>query len=117
MPSYEELKDEGDTALAIGELEQAVDYYRQATVSNPAYFDAWHALSMALLKLQRFPEAIEAGKKATEIDPNNQFGWTSLSLAYVRNNMIPEAEAAGAKAKIISWGGKVKIENSEKKPE
>jgi tetratricopeptide (TPR) repeat protein len=113
MASHEELKDDGDAALAIGELDQAVDCYRRATEIASDYFDAWHALGMALMKLQRYPEAIEAGKRATEIDPNNQFGWTSLSLAYVRNNMVPEAEAAGAKAKIISWGGKVKIENPD----
>jgi tetratricopeptide (TPR) repeat protein len=117
MASHEELKDDGDSALAIGELEEAVNCYRKAAQAAPDYFDAWHALSMALLKMQRYPEAIEAAKKATEIDPNNQFGWTSLSLAYVRNNMVPEAEAAGAKAKIISWGGKVKIENPENKAE
>ena len=114
MATHEEFKDDGDAALAIGELEEAVNCYRKATEMAPDYFDAWHALSMAFLKLQRFPEAIEAGKKATEIDPNNQFGWTSLSLAYVRNHMIPEAEAAGAKAKIISWGGKVKVDGSDK---
>ncbi len=113
MPSPEELKDEGDGALAVGELEEAANLYRQATEASPHYFDAWHALTMALLKMGKYSEAIEAGKKATQVDPNNQFGWTSLSLAYVRNHMIPEAEAAGAKAKIISWGGKVKIEKTD----
>jgi tetratricopeptide (TPR) repeat protein len=110
MPSYEEYKDQGDGALAIGELQEAVRLYRAAVTENPDYFDGWHALGMALMKLGDYPAAIEAGKKATEIDPNNQFGWTSLSLAYVRNNQISEAEAAGGKAKIISWGGKVKID-------
>lgn len=103
----EELKDEGDTCLAVGELEEAVDFYRQATEAQPDYFDAWHALCMALVKLERNVEAVEAGKRATEIDPNNQFGWTSLSLAFGRNEQIEEAEAAGAKARVISWGGKV----------
>jgi len=110
MPTYEDYKDDGDGALAIGELEEAVACYTKAVEAKPDFFDGWHALGMALMKMGKYPEAIEAGLKATEIDPNNQFGWTSLSLAYVRNNQIPEAESAGGKAKIISWGGKVKID-------
>ncbi|PYJ70262.1 MAG: hypothetical protein DME75_09560 [Verrucomicrobia bacterium] len=73
----------------------------------PDFFDGWHALGMALMKLGRFPEAIEAGKKAVELRPNDQIGWTSLSLFYNRAGNIKEAEAAGAKAKILSWGGKI----------
>ena len=74
---------------------------------DPAFFDGWHALGMALMKLGRFPEAIEAGKRDCELRPNDQIGWTSLSLFYNRNGDIKEAEAAGTKAKILSWGGKI----------
>jgi len=110
---YEIHKDDGDMALAIGELDEAVDCYRKSVEAKPDYFDGWHALSMALIKTDRFEEAVEAAKKATELEPNNQFGWTSLSLAYVRLDKIAEAEAAGAKAKVISWGGKVKTDNAD----
>ena len=97
--------DAGD--LAIGELESAVEKYRRCVEIDPEFFDGWHALGMALMKLGRFPEAIKAGKRATQLRPNDQIGWTSLSLFYNRNGDIKEAEAAGTKAKIISWGGKV----------
>jgi len=70
------------------------------------FFDGWHALGMALMKIGPFPEAIEAGKRATKLRPNNQIGWTTLSLFYNRNGDIEEAEAAGTKAKILG-GGKV----------
>jgi len=73
----------------------------------PDFFDGWHALGMALMKLGRFPEAIEAGTRAVALRPNDQIGWTSLSLFYNRAGHIKEAEAAGAKAKILSWGGKI----------
>ena len=66
---------------------------------------------MALYKLDRYVEAIEAGRRAAQIDPNNQFVWSSLSLAYNANKQKAEAEAAGAKARIISWGGKVKLDS------
>ena len=106
----EELFDEGNAHLAMGELEEAVGMYRRCVELDPAYFDGWHALGMALMKLGLFPEAIEAGERAVKLQPNDQLGWSSLSMFYVRNNQIKEAEAAGAKARILSWGGKFKPE-------
>ena len=107
MASLDEIFDDANGDLAIGELESAVEKYRQCVEMDPAFFDGWHALGMALMKIGRFPEAIEAGKKSTELRPNDQIGWTSLSLFYNRNGDIKEAEAAGTKAKILSWGGKI----------
>jgi len=107
MPALDELFDEANGDLAIGELESAVTKYRQCVEQDSSFFDGWHALGMALMKLGRFPEAIEAGIKATNLRPNDQIAWTSLSLFYNRNGNIKEAEAAGTKAKILSWGGKI----------
>lgn len=104
----EELFDDANGDLALGDLEAAVEKYRRCTALDPEFFDAWHALGMALMKLGRYPEAIEAGKRTVEMRPNDQLAWSSLSLCYVRAGMIPEAEAAGAKAKILGWGGKIK---------
>ena len=104
----DELFDDANGDLALGELDAAVEKYRRCTEIDPTFFDGWHALGMALMKLGRFPEAIEAGLKSVELHPNDQLAWSSLSLFYVRNNQIREAEAAGAKAKILSWGGKLK---------
>src|SRR5271156_2422367 len=110
MPTIDELMDEGNAALAIGELEEAVKYFRQVAEQDAQFQDGWHALGMALYKLDRYEEAITAGKRAAEIDPNNQFVWSSLSLAYNANKQKAEAEAAGAKARIISWGGKIRLD-------
>ena len=107
-PEVEELFDDANGDLALGELEAAVEKYRRCTELAPEFFDGWHALGMALMKLGHYPEAIEVGKKTVELQPNDQLAWSSLSLFYVRANLIPEAEAAGAKAKILSWGGKLK---------
>jgi Flp pilus assembly protein TadD len=107
MERRDEIFDEASGDLAIGELGNAVEKYRRCVQIDPEFFDGWHALGMALMKLGRFPEAIEAGKRATELRPNDQIGWTSLSLFYNRNGDIKEAEAAGTKAKILSWGGKI----------
>jgi len=112
MATTDELMDEGNTALAIGELEEAAKYFRQVVDQDPQFQDGWHALSMALYKLDRYEDSIEAGQRAAQIDPNNQFVWSSLSLAYNANKQKAEAEAAGAKARILSWGGKIKPETS-----
>ena len=104
----EEIFDDANGDLALGELGAAVEKYRRCTEIEPEFFDGWHALGMALMKLGRHPEAIVAGLRTVELRPNDQLAWSSLSLFYVRAGMIPEAEAAGAKAKILSWGGKLK---------
>jgi tetratricopeptide (TPR) repeat protein len=116
MPNIDELMDDGNGALAIGVLVVAVKYFRVAVEQDPKFQDGWHALGMALYKLDRYEEAITAGKRAAEIDPNNQFVWSSLSLAYNANKQKEEAEAAGAKARIISWGGKIKLDTGDKAP-
>ena len=107
METLDEIFDDANGDLAVGDLESAVEKYRRCIQLDPDFFDGLHALGMSLMKLGRFPEAIEAGRKAVELRPNDQIGWTSLSLFYNRAGNIKEAEAAGAKAKILSWGGKV----------
>jgi tetratricopeptide (TPR) repeat protein len=113
MPTNDELMDEGHGALAIGELDEAVKYFKQVVEQDPQFQEGWIALCMTLYKLDRYEESIVAGKSAAQIDPNNQFVWSSLSLAYNANKQKLEAEAAGAKARIISWGGKVKLDDEK----
>jgi len=107
MSTAEDCIDEGNGELAMGELEKAAEWYGKATELEPDSFDAWHALTVALIKLNRPAEALAAGEKAINLRPNDQMAYATMSLAYGRNNQIKEAEAMGAKARIISWGGKV----------
>src|SRR6201981_973287 len=103
----DEIFDDANGDLAVGDLDGAEEKYRRCVQMAPDFFDGWHALGMALMKLGRFTEAIEAGKKAVELRPNDQIGWTSLSLFSNRAGKIKEAEAAGTQETILSWGGKV----------
>jgi tetratricopeptide (TPR) repeat protein len=107
-PEIEELFDDANGDLALGELDAAAEKYRRCTELDPEFFDGWHALGMALMKLGRQEEAIAAGLRTVELRPNDQLAWSSLSLFYVRAGLIAEAEAAGAKARILGWGGKIK---------
>ena len=107
-----ELFEDATGDIALGDLDAAVEKYRRCVELDPAYFDAWHALGMALMKSGRYPEAIEAGLKAVDLNPNDQLAWSSLSLFYVRNHQIKEAESAGVKARILSWGGKIRKDDA-----
>ena len=105
--SVQDLFDDANGDLALGELDQAVGKYRRCIELDPEFFDGWHALAMAQMKSGRIAEAIEAGKQSVRLRPNDQLAWSSLSMFFVRNHQIKEAEAAGAKAKVLSWGGKL----------
>jgi len=111
MPeALEEIFDAATGDIALGDLDAAAEKYRRCVEIDPAFFDGWHALGMALMKGGRHAEAVEAGLRAVRLDPQNQLAWSSLSLFHVRNGNIKEAEAAGAKARILSWGGKIKTD-------
>ena len=108
--SVSDIFDDATGDIAIGDLDAAIEKYRRCVEIEPDFFDGWHALGMALMKGGHPTKAIQAGLRAVELRPNDQLAWSSLSLFYVRNHQIAEAEAAGVKARIISWGGKVKLE-------
>ncbi|MCH7228184.1 tetratricopeptide repeat protein [Haloferula sp. A504] len=107
MSERDELFDEANGCLALGDLEEAAALYRRCVAIDPEFFDGWHALGMALLKLDQVKEAIGCGLQATTLRPNDLLAWTSLSQMYVRDGNIPEAEAAKGNARILSLGGKV----------
>src|SRR3954465_12947958 len=106
MESPDEIFDDANGDLATGELESAVAKYRQCVEIDPEFFDGWHALGMALMKIGRFPEAIEAGRRATELRPNDKIPWTSLSLFYTRMGDTREAEAAGTRRRFCPGAGR-----------
>ena len=106
--SVEEIFDDANGDLALGDLDAAVEKYRRCTQLAPEFADGWHALAMALMKLGRHEEAIPAALRNTELRPNDQLAWSSLSICYVKNGQIKEAESAGGKARILGWGGKIR---------
>jgi len=107
MPDLQDLFDDANGHLAIGELDEAIVLYRQCVALDPGFFDGWHALGMALLKTDQIKEAIGCGLQAVTLQPNDLLAWTSLSQMYVRDGNIPEAEAAKGNARILSLGGRV----------
>lgn len=105
--SLDDLFDDANGDLAIGDLEGAVVKYQKCVDLDPEFFDGWHALAMALMKTDRIKEAIGAGLKATTLKPNDLLAWTALSQMYVQDQQIAEAEDAKGKARILSLGGRI----------
>ena len=54
-----------------GDASGAVDHFRLAVQSAPAWTDAWVNLAAELAVLSRFPEARDAVSKALTLDPDN----------------------------------------------
>ncbi len=54
-PEIEALFDDASGDIAIGELDAAVEKYHRCIEAAPDYFDAWHALGMALMKPAAIP--------------------------------------------------------------
>jgi len=94
--------------MADGQLEKAVEAYRESIKIDPTFTEAMHGLARALQDLQRYDEAIEVSKKIAEIDPDDVLAHTSLSVLYQKKGMIPEAEAEGAKARVLGWKQQLK---------
>ncbi len=103
----DDLFDDANGDLAVGDLESAIGKYRRCVEMDPAFFDGWHALGMALMKTGHIKEAIGAGLQATTLRPNDLLAWTALSQMYVQDGQIGEAEDAKGKARILSLGGRV----------
>jgi len=101
------LFDDANGSLAIGEFEDAIAGYRQCVALDATFFDGWQALGMALMKVGEVKEAIGCGIKATLLEPDDLLAWTGLSQMYVRDGQIAEAEHAKGNARILSMGGKV----------
>ena len=103
----QDIFDDANGDLAIGDLESAVVKYRRCVELDADFFDGWHALAMALMKTGKIKEAIGAGLQATILKPNALLAWTALSQMYVQDGQIGEAEDAKANARILSLGGKI----------
>lgn len=101
----EEKMDAGHTALAMGEMTEAAEHYREAARLDPNLADAWQSLGMALVKLEKLDEAIPTLQKLIQLKPKDQLAYSSLSLALGRAGRIKEAEEMAAKAKVAAWGG------------
>ncbi len=111
MASSEELYDQAVDCVAEGQLDEAIQKYKQALDLDPTFADAWEGLSMAYADKELWEEAIIAAKKVVELTPEEQLGYTNVSRIYQRSGNVPEAEAWAAKARVLDWKSQLKSGN------
>lgn len=96
-----------------GRYAKAEEKLRQILLENPAFEDAYEALSVILYNQKRYDDAIEIIKKWIVMNPSAIMSHTNLSRCYVAKGMILEAEHEQAEARKLTW----KAELKEKKKE
>jgi tetratricopeptide (TPR) repeat protein len=85
-----------------GDLEGAVQGYRQFLAARPKEAAVQANLGVLLAHLGRFDEAIGEYKKAVTLDPQNGDIVRNLGLAYYKSGRIAEAEGEFAKSHELS---------------
>jgi Flp pilus assembly protein TadD len=112
MATSEELYDQAVDCVAAGNIDEAIDKYRQAVALDPACADAWEGLSMALADRAEWEEAIAAALKVVELSPDEQLAYTNVSRIYQRAGKVSDAEAWAAKGRVLEWKQQLKEEKA-----
>lgn len=89
-----ELFDMGQDAYKNGDIQQAIDYFKQTTQKDANYADAFYNLGALYYNQQRYSEALEAFNKVLQINPNDIAARYETGLVYEKLGRIPEAIAA-----------------------
>ena len=108
MPTSEEHYDRAVDLVGDGDLEGAIEAYREALKLDPGFADALEGLSMALADRGRWEEAIAAAHRVVELTPDEQLAYTNLSRIYQRSGDVPKAEEWAAKARVLDWKQQLK---------
>lgn len=77
--------------LALGNVDEAVRYYRQALELQPGYAKARRGLGDALTKQGKFDEAIRQYLQALSADPNDSHAYGNLGVAMSARGELDEA--------------------------
>ncbi len=88
----------GNTAVALGDLEGAVEAYQRAAAADPQDAVSRNNLGDVLAILGRYPEALTAYRQAAELDPAYVAPQSGLGNVYVKMGRHAEAAAAYRRA-------------------
>ena len=97
-PDAKAIYKEGFALFVKGEVDAAIDRYRDALEVDAELSIAWNGLSIALAKKGDLEAAVEAAEKLIEVEPDDPLSHTNLSRILMQQGLIPEAEDAKAKA-------------------
>jgi cytochrome c-type biogenesis protein CcmH/NrfG len=102
------LIDDASYDHAMGDVVQAMAKLNRAVASEPASFDAWHALAEICFSARQFDDALLAAEKAHALRPDDLFINTTLSRIWMEKGDKPKAEHFGAQARIQGWKEQLK---------
>jgi tetratricopeptide (TPR) repeat protein len=91
--------------FARGELDAAIQGYKDVIAQDASFALAHQALSEAYARKGDLEAAVEAIRRAIEADPQESLYYTSLSRFLQRQGKIPEAEEAAARAAHVQQRG------------
>jgi tetratricopeptide (TPR) repeat protein len=91
--------------FARGELDAAIQGYKEVIAIDASFSLAHQALSEAYARKGDLDSAVGAIRRAIEVDPHESLYYTSLSRFLQRQGKIPEAEEAAARAARVQAEG------------
>jgi predicted O-linked N-acetylglucosamine transferase (SPINDLY family) len=87
-------KEQGDTHVMKGHLEQATACYHHAISLYPNYAEAYSNLATAFLKFGRLPEAEASYRRQIQITPDDPDAHNNLGVTLQYLGRYPDAEAS-----------------------
>lgn len=89
-----DLYKSGREQFGMGNLEGAIQAYRQALEIEPGYADVYLSLGHAYVRQQKDQEAVKALKEAVRFNPEMDEAYYGLGLGYFRLGKMKEAAQA-----------------------
>jgi tetratricopeptide (TPR) repeat protein len=72
----------GNTCVALGDFQTAIEYYKQAIALNPASERAWLNLGNGYGTLRDYSNALNAFRKVLEINPSSASARHNIGVTY-----------------------------------
>ncbi|MEM1223331.1 MAG: tetratricopeptide repeat protein [Verrucomicrobiota bacterium] len=105
------LQDRIDDAtfdFTLGDAKSAIEKLNQILATEPASFEAWHALTEVQFSEGHYDEALEAGERALALRSDDIHINVSLSRVWVERGDKEKAEYYGAQARMLGWKDELK---------
>lgn len=95
---------DGLTATSSGNLDEAVDLFKEAIAGLPDCVDCFRNLGIVELQRENYEAAESALRRATELAPDDPASFGVLAELYNTQRRFDEAGAASAEARRLSGG-------------